>query len=103
MSWWINGDRVDVRGTLGMTVLEEARMSGSLGGDRYITPEYLAPLPQVFNTNTYIHVWIKPKIYIVTQFGKDPDDKPIRFSSFHDKKDTTVPNIYHVKAFPPNV
>ena len=32
---------------VGMTVLEEARMSGSLGGDRYITPEYLAPLPQV--------------------------------------------------------
>lgn len=29
-----------------MTVLDEARMAGSLGGDRYITPEYLAPLPQ---------------------------------------------------------
>ena len=42
-------DKVDVTvgGLLGMTVLEEARMSGSLGGDRYITPEYLAPLPQV--------------------------------------------------------
>ena len=35
----------------GMTVLEEARMSGSLGGDRYITPEYLAPLPQVSTTS----------------------------------------------------
>ena len=34
-----------------MTVLEEARMSGSLGGDRYITPEYLAPLPQVSTTS----------------------------------------------------
>jgi len=29
-----------------MTVLDESRMSSSLGGDRYITPEYLAPLPQ---------------------------------------------------------
>ena len=70
---------MDVRGTLGMTVLEEARMSGSLGGDRYITPEYLAPLPQVFNTNTYIprsRIQIIPKIYIVAQFGKDPDEKP---------------------------
>ena len=36
---------------VGMTVLEEARMSGSLGGDRYITPEYLAPLPQVSTTS----------------------------------------------------
>ena len=32
-----------------MTVLEEslAMAAGPLGGDRYITPEYLAPLPQV--------------------------------------------------------
>jgi len=29
-----------------MTVLDENIMSNSLGGDRYITPEYLAPLPQ---------------------------------------------------------
>jgi len=29
-----------------MTVLDECIMSSSLGGDRYITPEYLAPLPQ---------------------------------------------------------
>lgn len=29
-----------------MTVLEDHIMSNSLGGDRYITPEYLAPLPQ---------------------------------------------------------
>ena len=32
-----------------MTVLEETGpvMTSGLGGDRYITPEYLAPLPQV--------------------------------------------------------
>jgi len=29
-----------------MTVLDQQIMSNSLGGDRYITPEYLAPLPQ---------------------------------------------------------
>lgn len=35
-------------GDIAMTVLDENIMSNSLGGDRYITPEYLAPLPQVF-------------------------------------------------------
>ena len=34
-------------GDIAMTVLDETIMSNSLGGDRYITPEYLAPLPQV--------------------------------------------------------
>ena len=34
-------------GDIAMTVLDENIMSNSLGGDRYITPEYLAPLPQV--------------------------------------------------------
>ena len=34
-----------------MTVLEEVTMSSTLGGDRYITPEYLAPLPQVHITD----------------------------------------------------
>lgn len=29
-----------------MTVLDETIMSNSFGGDKYITPEYLAPLPQ---------------------------------------------------------
>merc|ERR1712013_298751 len=33
-------------GDIAMTVLDENIMSNSLGGDRYITPEYLAPLPQ---------------------------------------------------------
>ena len=36
-------------GDIAMTVLDENIMSNSLGGDRYITPEYLAPLPQVIN------------------------------------------------------
>ena len=39
-------DSLDV-GNIAMTVLDETIMSSSLGGDRYITPEYLAPLPQV--------------------------------------------------------
>lgn len=38
-----------------MTVLTEDTspviMTSGLGGDRYITPEYLAPLPQVFFLN----------------------------------------------------
>jgi len=38
-------DSLDV-GNIAMTVLDETIMSSSLGGDRYITPEYLAPLPQ---------------------------------------------------------
>ena len=38
-------------GDIAMTVLDENIMSNSLGGDRYITPEYLAPLPQVFYDN----------------------------------------------------
>ena len=41
--------------SVAMTVLEDnspSIMSSSLGGDRYITPEYLAPLPQVIK-NTF--------------------------------------------------
>ena len=44
--WWARAD---------MTVLTEDTspviMTSGLGGDRYITPEYLAPLPQVFFLN----------------------------------------------------
>ena len=45
----VSTPRDELNGVVGaMTVLEEVTMaSSSLGGDRYITPEYLAPLPQV--------------------------------------------------------
>ena len=47
------GVRLGLDGDCGgdMTVLEEVTMSSTLGGDRYITPEYLAPLPQVHITD----------------------------------------------------
>ena len=48
---WVGISLCGCEDLVGMTVLEEARMSGSLGGDRYITPEYLAPLPQVSTTS----------------------------------------------------
>ena len=52
-----------------MTVLSEDTcpviMTSGLGGDRYITPEYLAPLPQVifFKKIYIVHLeWAHPEI-----------------------------------------